>query len=59
MLTKRPPPCFAHALLIFPETDYFTPEYYFENYSVPEERFNSYRDKDEIFPQAIYDIACN
>ncbi len=41
------------------ELDYFTPEYYFENYSDPEGRFNPYRDNNEIFPQAIYDIACN
>ncbi|EPH9823430.1 glycoside hydrolase family 1 protein [Klebsiella aerogenes] len=41
------------------ELDYFTPEYYFENYSDPEGRFNPYRDNNEIFPQAIYDIASN
>lgn len=41
------------------ELDYFTPEYYFENYSDPEGRFNPYRDNNEIYPEAIYDIACN
>ncbi|HEI8866333.1 TPA: glycoside hydrolase family 1 protein [Serratia odorifera] len=39
--------------------DYFTPEYYFENYSDPDGRFNPYRDNNEILPQAIYDIATN
>ncbi|MGQ7146301.1 hypothetical protein ACUOA8_45795, partial [Escherichia sp. SS-MK2] len=41
------------------ELDYFTPEYYFENYIDPEGRFNPYRDNNEIYPQAIYDIASN
>lgn len=39
--------------------DYFTPEYYFENYIKPEGRFNPYRDNNEIHPQALYDIAKN
>ncbi|WP_058911489.1 glycoside hydrolase family 1 protein [Entomohabitans teleogrylli] len=39
--------------------DYFTPEYYFENYVDPAGRFNPYRDNNEILPQAIYDIAAN
>lgn len=39
--------------------DYFTPEFYFENYIDPDGRFNPYRDNNEIFPQAIYDIATN
>ncbi|ELI8124322.1 glycoside hydrolase family 1 protein [Yersinia enterocolitica] len=39
--------------------DYFTPEYYFENYVDPDGRFNPYRDNNEILPQAIYDIAAN
>ena len=39
--------------------DYFTPEFYFENYVNPEGRFNPYRDNNEILPQAIYDIAAN
>ncbi|PWW06964.1 glycoside hydrolase family 1 protein [Mangrovibacter plantisponsor] len=39
--------------------DYFTPEYYFENYVDPDGRFNPYRDNNEILPQAIYDIATN
>ena len=39
--------------------DYFTPEFYFENYVNPHGRFNPYRDNNEILPQAIYDIAAN
>ena len=39
--------------------DYFSPEYYFENYVDPNGRFNPYRDNNEIHPQAIYDIAVN
>ncbi|HKN03810.1 MAG TPA: family 1 glycosylhydrolase, partial [Buttiauxella sp.] len=39
--------------------DYFTPEFYFENYIDPNGRFNPYRDNNEIHPQAIYDIATN
>lgn len=39
--------------------DYFTPEYYFENYIDPHGRFNPYRDNNEILPTAIYDIARN
>ncbi|HCQ3754932.1 TPA: glycoside hydrolase family 1 protein, partial [Escherichia coli] len=39
--------------------DYFTPEYYFENYIDPNGRFNPYRDNNEIHPEAIYDIANN
>jgi len=39
--------------------DYFTPEFYFENYVDPDGRFNPYRDNNEILPQAIYDIAAN
>ncbi|MEZ9134346.1 glycoside hydrolase family 1 protein [Vibrio sp. 10N.286.52.B1] len=41
------------------ELDYFTPEYYFENYVNPEGRFNPYRDNNEILPNAIHDIAMN
>lgn len=39
--------------------DYFTPEFYFEDYIDPDGRFNPYRDNNEILPQAIYDIAAN
>ncbi|KII75312.1 glycoside hydrolase family 1 protein [Vibrio renipiscarius] len=41
------------------DLDYFTPEYYFENYINPEGRFNPYRDNNEILPTAIHDIAIN
>ncbi|UNB79004.1 hypothetical protein MJK72_22560 [Klebsiella pneumoniae] len=39
------------------DSDYFHPEYYFENAVNPQGRFNPYRDNNEILPQAIYDIA--
>ncbi|CNC88947.1 beta-glucosidase [Yersinia frederiksenii] len=39
--------------------DYFTPEFYFENYIEPDCHFSFYRDNNEILPQAIYDIAMN
>jgi len=39
--------------------DYFSPDFYFENYVDPNGRFNPYRDNNEILPEAIYDIARN
>ncbi|MCQ8211030.1 glycoside hydrolase family 1 protein [Cetobacterium somerae] len=35
------------------------PEYYFDYYINPEGRFNPYRDNNEIYPVALYDIAKN
>lgn len=35
------------------------PEYYFDYYINPEGRFNPYRDNNEIWPTAVYDIAKN
>lgn len=36
-----------------------TPEDYFDYYKNPEGRFNPYRDGNEIWPKAVYDIAKN
>lgn len=35
------------------------PEYYFDYYINPDGRFNPYRDNNEIYPIALYDIAKN
>ncbi|MDX8335899.1 glycoside hydrolase family 1 protein [Candidatus Cetobacterium colombiensis] len=35
------------------------PEYYFDYYINPDGRFNPYRDNNEIYPVALYDIAKN
>ena len=43
---------------VFDETHDWLPEKYFEDYEMPGRRMNPYRGW-EIYPQAIYDIACN
>lgn len=43
----------------FEKEKFQSPEYYFDYYTNPEGRFNPFRDNNEIYPTALYDIAQN
>ena len=42
-----------------PEKNFQNPEFYFDYYLNPDGRFNPFRDNNEIWPVAVYDIAKN
>lgn len=42
-----------------PDDKFYNPEFYFDYHINPEGRFNPYRDNNEIYPVALYDIAKN